>query len=53
MFCLTHDVLLETAMDNVNNLQGGKKWKFKAISLLDSDTLKEVTKYEIGDVTGF
>lgn len=45
--------LLGTAMDNVNNLKAGGKWKFKAMTLLSQDELKEVASWELGDVTGW
>ena len=45
--------LLGTALDNVNNLKAGGKWKFKAMTLLSSDELNEVASWELGDITGY
>lgn len=45
--------LLGTAVDNVNNLKAGGKWKFKAMTLLTSDELAEVANWELGEITGF
>ena len=45
--------LLGTAVDNVNNLKAGGKWKFKAMTLLTSDQLAEVDSWELGEVTGW
>ena len=48
-----NDALLGTAIDNVNNLKGGKQWKFKAMAFLTSDQLADVASWEVADVTGW
>lgn len=45
--------LLGTAIDSITSLKAGGTWKFKAMSLLTSDQLKEVTKWELEEVSGF
>lgn len=40
--------LVDTALANVNNLEPGGIWKFKAIMLND-----EATSYKLGELTGF
>lgn len=45
--------LLGTALDNINNLKAGGTWKFKATSFLTSDQMKEVTKWEVVELSGF
>jgi len=40
--------LVDSTMDNINNLEPNSKWKFKAPIMEDS-----VTNYKIKDVTGF
>jgi len=40
--------LVDSTMDNINNLEPNGKWKFKAIILEDN-----VTNYKIKDVSGF
>lgn len=42
------DALVGSTLDNVNNLEPGQVWKFKAIIFEDS-----ANKYKITDITGF
>lgn len=42
---------LGTAVDNVNNLGGNEKWKFKAMGLFDN--VKNVDHCDFKEVTGF
>lgn len=45
--------LLGTAVDNINNLKAGGKWKFNAMTLLTSDQLEQVESWEVSEITGF
>lgn len=46
-------VLIGTALDNINNLEAKGKWKFKAISLMDSEEVKNVASYKLKEITGW
>jgi len=50
-FILTDDDMNQvgTAMDNINDLEPGATWKFKALIFDDSD----VKHYKLGEITGF
>ena len=45
--------LIGTALDNVNNLEGNGKWKFKATSLISSDQTQQVASYKLKEITGW
>lgn len=43
--------LIDTALDNINNLEANGKWKFKATSLVDDPS--KVASYKLKEITGW
>ena len=41
--------MIESAMDNINNLEAGRKWKFEATIMTD----KPIKEYKIVEITGY